>query len=340
MQRVRRIIYVFDKAIRRGSHYLLVTLVLSIFVVGCGPLGDGREISGEKGQERALRVVATTTFVGDVVREVGGEQVELTVMLAPGANPHAYQPAPRDVAGVSEADVIFANGLGLETFLDDLIANAGGDAKVVRVSEGIEVRTFSGHDGGEPSTGEDVEHEEGADNPDPHVWFDPLNLLVWTENIEGILVEMDPDHADVYHRRAAAYREEIRELDQWIQDQVAKIPPENRKLVTDHTVFGYFAERYGFKQIGAVIPAPTTEAQPSGKQLAQLQALIREENVQAIFVGRDFDPSLAARMAEDTGVKLVPLYFGSLTPPEGPAATYIQFMKTNVRAIVKALGSE
>lgn len=316
-------------------YWLLLLIGFLLFSgIGCTSRMETVQQEMEKGEGGLLRVVATTNIVGDVVGEVGGEWIDLTVLLPPGSNPHAYQPTPRDVSTVSEADVIFANGLKLETFLEDILASAGGEAEVVIVSEGVDVRDFNeGHEEGE----EDHGHDHELTNPDPHVWFDPRNVITWTENIQSALVALDPAHSGYYRERAEAYREQLRELDAWIADQTAKIPEENRELVTDHTAFGYFAERYGFEQIGAVIPAPTTEAQPSGKQLAQLEEKIQTYDVQAIFVGKDFDPALSARVAEDTGVQLVSLHFGSLTPPGGEAPTYLAYMRENVSAIVNAL---
>jgi ABC-type Zn uptake system ZnuABC Zn-binding protein ZnuA len=230
---------------------------------------------------------------------------------------------------VSEADLFFANGLGLEDFLDDLLSGTGNADGLVIVSDDIIplkglVDDNEGDDGGQ------------AHDHDPHVWFDPNNVMSWTETIADALVENDPGHAEVYFKNAADYREELRVLDNWIREQVAKIPEENRKLVTDHTVFGYFIEQYGFTQLGAVIPAITTETETSGQQLSTLIDIIRENNLKAIFIGVDFDPSLSEMIAEDTGAKLVPLYFGSLS--EGaPAESYLSFMQYNVETIVNAL---
>ena len=307
---------------------LIFTLVaLSVSLIGCSVKTP--PAAGDK-----LKVVATTSFVGDVVGVIAGEAVELTVLLEPGQNPHSYQTAPQDMVNVSEADLIFVNGLGLEEFLDDLIAGTGNAAAVIMVSEGILPleRAEQDHDD------ENQEGDEGhnGSDQDPHVWFDPNNIIIWTEHIAVALAEKDPENADTYLENAAAYREELKELDGWIRDQVTLIPLENRELVTDHMVFGYFVEEYGFTQIGAVIPAQTTEAETSGQQLAHLIDIIQEEEVKAIFIGVDFDPTLSQIVAEDTGVDLVPLYFGSLSAGE-PAGTYLTFMRHNVKTIVNAL---
>jgi ABC-type Zn uptake system ZnuABC Zn-binding protein ZnuA len=235
---------------------------------------------------------------------------------------------------VFEADLIFINGLGLEEFLDDLIAGTGNADAVIIVSDGISPlkRAEGDHED------EDQEGDEGhsGSDQDPHVWFDPNNIIIWTEQIAFALAEKDPENAEIYLENAEAYREELKELDGWIREQVALIPPANRELVTDHTVFGYFVEEYGFTQIGAVIPAQTTEAETSGQQLAYLIDIIREEEVKAIFIGVDFDPTLSQMVAKDTGVDLIPLYFGSLSAG-APAGTYLTFMRHNVKTIVNAL---
>ncbi len=319
--------------------FFIFTLVtLSVFLIGCSV--KTTTTPPEAGKK--LKVVATTSFVGDVVSVIAGGAVDLIVLLEPGQNPHSYQPAPQDMVKVFEADLIFANGLGLEEFLDDLISGTGNTDAVIMVSEGISPLERAEQDQDDEIDGrahdEDQEGDEGhsGSDQDPHVWFDPNNIIIWTEHIAFALAEKDPENAEIYLVNAAAYREELKELDGWIREQVALIPLVNRKLVTDHTVFGYFVEEYGFTQIGAVIPAQTTEAETSGQQLAYLINIIREEKVKAIFIGVDFDPTLSQIVAEDTGVDLVPLYFGSLSAG-APAGTYLTFMRYNVKTIVNAL---
>lgn len=302
-----------------------------------------------------LQVVATTTLVGDVVRVIGGDHIELEVMLPTGASPHAYQPTPQDIALVADADLVFANGLELESFLDDLLENAGGAAQLITVSDGIAVLAFdeqvdeheAEHEAGEehPEDEHDAEEAEHAEDEndheheggDPHVWFDPNNVLVWVENIEAALSQLDPQNAGAYQANAEAYTSELQALDAWILEQVASIPAERRLLVSDHLSFAYFAERYGFQQVGTVLPGISDQAEPSGAELAALQEQILVLEVPAIFVGATANASLAQRLTEDTGRQLVSLYTGSLTGPDGPASTYLDFMRYNVSAIVAAL---
>lgn len=278
-----------------------------------------------------LKVVATTTLVGDIVRQIGGDAIHLTVLLPVGSDPHSYEPTPQDIARVTDADVIFVNGLGLEAFLENMLESASESGRIVPVSEGIEARLLD--EGGS-------EHQDSEQHPedgDPHVWMDPNNVIVWVGNIESALKGLDPAHAETYAERAGQYRQELSELNGWIKEQAAGIPPEQRELVTDHLVFGYFADRYGFQQTGTIFPGYSTIAQPSAQDLAALENIIQELDVRAIFVGKTINPALAERISADTGTRLVYLYTGSLTEQGGEADTYLAYMRYNVSAIVEAL---
>jgi ABC-type Zn uptake system ZnuABC Zn-binding protein ZnuA len=280
--------------------------------------------AGEK-----LQVVSTTSIVADVVRNVGGDQIELTQLIPLGTDPHTFEPIPQDVAAVSDAHVVFVHGAGLEIFLDDLLESAGDAAPAVPVTPGVDLLAF-----GEEEHEED-DHDHGG--ADPHTWFDPNNVIIWVDNIEQALSTLDPDNAQVYAENATAYQNELEALDRWIRDQVDQVPPARRRLVTDHTAFTYFCAAYGFEQIGAVVPAYSTLAEPSAQELATLVEAIEEYDVRAIFVGNTVSPDLAEQVAADTGTQLVFLYTGSLSEAGGPADDYISFMEYDVSAIVEAL---
>jgi ABC-type Zn uptake system ZnuABC Zn-binding protein ZnuA len=277
--------------------------------------------AGEK-----LRVIATTTIVGDVVRQVGGDAIALTVLLPAGTDPHTFEATPRDVAAISQAHVVIANGAGLEEFLGKLIQNAGGNVPVVQASEGIPLRQLT-----------ESERENPDQGNDPHTWFSPANVITWTHNIARALGVLDPANRDAYTANAAAYERSLNELDAWIKAEVETIPPARRKLVTDHRTFGYFADRYGFQVVGTVIASFSTAAEPSAQEIARLEEQVRREQVPAIFVGTTANPNLAQRIARDTGIRLVVLYDGSLSAPGGEADTYLKFMRYDVTAIVTAL---
>ncbi len=288
-----------------------------------------------------LKVVATTNIIADVVSNVGGNLIELTSLLPINSDPHTFEPTPQDAVTISKADVIFINGLGLETFLDDLMKNAGGQAIIVSVSDGVELRTFSdskhghdehGHDGNE---GEHANHESGGH--DPHTWMTPKNVQVFVDNIEQTLHDVDPTHATIYQANAESYKAQLEKLDVWAKNQVEQIPVEHRKLVSDHQSFGYYADRYGLEIIGAVIPTYSSSAEPSAQELAELQHLIEEFNVKAIFVGATANNVLPQRLADDTGIKIIPLYTGSLGETGSGVETYFDFIRYNTTAIVEAL---
>ncbi|MGB2965022.1 MAG: metal ABC transporter substrate-binding protein [Anaerolineales bacterium] len=315
---------------KRPFRFGLFFVVVMLFSA-CGRSSEGNQ-SPEEGK---IQVVVTTTFIGDVVNNIAGDNVDITALLTAGQNPHSYQAAPMDMVAVTEADLILANGFGLEDFLEDLLSGSDTKAEVIVVSKGITPLMIEGH------LEEDDDHslEDSMDavmGQDPHVWFDPNNVLIWTENIARILAEEDPENKALYQANLDTYQGQLLELDAWIREQIREIPEDQRELVTDHTTLGYFAREYGLVQIGAVIPALTTEAETSGMELAELIDTIQAHQTKAIFVGVDYDPSLAQRVADETGVELVPLYFGSLSDGE-PAGTYLSFMRYNVSAIVKAL---
>ncbi len=271
----------------------------------------------------ALHVVATTTIVSDVVQQVGGQWVVVDTLLPPGSDPHSFEPRPQDVARVADADIVFANGRTLEAFLKPLLESADALDKVVEVSEGVPPRTL---DAG-----------AHAGEADPHVWTDPNNIIIWTQNIAAALSAADPAHADDYQANAEAYIAQLQALDEWIRQQVADIPPQRRLLVTDHLAWGYFSDRYGFQQVGALIGSFSANAASSAQELAALEEKINALDVPAIFVGNTANPALAEQVAADTGVQVVMLYTGSLSGADGDAPTYLDYMRYNVTAIVSAL---
>jgi len=273
------------------------------------------------GEGERLRVVATTNIVADVVAHVGGDAIELATLLPVGIDPHTYEPSPQDLTAIVRAHVILINGLGLEAFLATTLQDAGSSAAVVSLSEGIQPLSREGQGGG----------------VDPHVWLDPNNVAIWVDNAARALAALDPARAENYQANADGYRRSLEELDRWISSQVSLIPASARKLVADHDELGYFAARYGFEVVGAVVPAYSTSAEASAQEISRLEAAIRSQGVRCIFVRTGVNVALAQQVARDTGVPLVPLYTHSLSGPEGPAASYLRLMEYNVNAIVSAL---
>ena len=299
---------------------LPIILVVSLLLTACG--SDASDGSGD-----GLKVVASTTIVGDVVSQVGGDLIDLTVLFPPGADPHTFESRPQDIAVISDADVVVIHGLGLEETLESTLdANVNG--LLVHAAEGVDTIALEG--GGH-------EDEHAHEGEDPHTWTDPNNVIIWAGNIASALSEADPANAATYQSNTGTYINELRELDTWIRAQVESIPVEQRELVTDHASFGYFAEEYGFEQVGLVVASLSTNAAPSAKELAELTDAIKEHGVPAIFVGTTVNPALAEQVAGDTGAQIVFVYTGSLSEPGGEADSYITFMRYNVNAIVEAL---
>ena len=334
---------------------LFLGLIILIFAAGCQRVDqqDNEYETGGATDTGKLKVVATTTIVGDVVSEIGGDLIDLTVLLPVGTDPHGFDPTPQDVAKLADADVIFANGLGLEEFLDSMIESAGVENKVVYVSDGIDLlRSEEHHDEDEgeehhnedegeehhdEDEGEEHHHEHNHGGIDPHTWFSPLNVMVWIHNIAYALSDVDPDSAQAYAHNEEVYEAELVELDTWIREQVAQIPEDNRNLVTDHSLFTYFADEYSFTQVGALIPGYSTVSEPTAQELAQIEDAIEDLNVKAVFVGYTVNPVLGERVADDTGTELVFVYTGALSETDGAAATYLHYMRYNTTAFVNAL---
>ncbi len=266
------------------------------------------------------RLLAVESFLADIAQNIAGDRLMVETLLPLGVDPHAYQPTPRDVAKVADCSVLIVNGAGFETFLEPLLANAGGERLVITASAGLTPRP-------DPSG----EHHEG----DPHFWLDPNSVIQYVENIRAGLSQVDPDGASVYAANAAAYIEQLKALDQWITQQVATIQPERRMLVTNHESLGYFADRYGFTVVGAIIPSVSSGASPTAQQMADLIEQIKATGAPALFLETGANPQLAQQVADETGVKVVAdLYTHSLSAPDGPAPTYIEMMKYNVSQIV------
>ena len=282
-----------------------------------------------------LHVVATTSIVADVVANVGGEAIALDTIIPRMTDPHGYQLTPGDLRMLHDADVVFINGLGLEESLEQSLSQLPEDIPIVSLSEGIQLREFT-----LALTDTDAGHDQGAHaaiGVDPHVWFDPLNIEIWADNAAQSLSALDPANAATFQANSDSYHDQLEILRTWILAQLEEIPQAERKLVTDHLFMGYFAQRYDFEVINALLPAFSSAASPSAQELADIQDSVRQSGVKVIFIGMTSNRRIADQVAGDTSVAVVPLYTGSLSQLNGLADTYLSFMQYNVRAIATAL---
>jgi ABC-type Zn uptake system ZnuABC Zn-binding protein ZnuA len=258
---------------------------------------------------RGAPVIAVETFLADFARQVSGDRLAVRSLIPDGVEPHGYEPTPQDIAAVTDARMLVVNGAGLEGFLSKLLANAGGNRPVVEASAGLTSRTARE---GEAREGGGMTGGAAAD-ADPHFWLDPVLAVRYVQNIRDGFIRIDPAGEAVYRANSDAYIARLQELDRWIRSKVDLIPPSERMLVTNHESLGYFADRYGFRIIGTVIPSVSTEASPTARQLAR-------------------------QVAEEAGIKVVTeLYTHSLSEATGPAPTYLAMMHTDVNTIVGAL---
>jgi ABC-type Zn uptake system ZnuABC Zn-binding protein ZnuA len=313
---------------------LSALLALALLAAACRPAPAPAAPAG------TLKVLAVETFLADIAQNVAGDRAQVQALMPLGIDPHAFEPTPQDVARIAESQVLIVNGAGLEEWLAETIANAGGRRTVIEAAAGL--RSREAREGEAAAMSPEEQASAGGDHPhesgDPHFWLDPRHVIKYVESIRDGLTAADPDGRDVYARNADAYIAQLNELDRWITAQVAQIPAERRLIVTNHESFGYFADRYGFKIIGTIVPSASTGAAPSAQQMAGLVVHIRETGAIAIFLETGSNPQLAQQIAQETGVKVVSdLYTHSITEPGGNAPTYMDMLKHNVATIVEAL---
>jgi ABC-type Zn uptake system ZnuABC Zn-binding protein ZnuA len=294
--------------VRSVRCWLLLALLAAAILVATGC----RERAGS---DAPVTAVATTTQVADLVRNVGGTRVSVDGILRPNSDPHEYEPRPSDAEALTTANIVFRSGGDLDEWLDEIVDNAGGDARQVTLIDSV--------------------HRIGDD---PHWWQNPRNTILAVGAIRDALVKADPAGRRGYDRRAAAYVAKLRSLDAAIARCVDRVPPARRKIVTTHDALGYFADRYGVKVIGAVIPSLSTQAQASARDVNELVDQIRSQGVDAIFPEAAVSQKLEDAISREAGAKVgAKLYADTLGPPGSGAATYLEAMRHNATALVDGM---
>lgn len=310
---------------------LMFALLAGALLVACGGAAPS--------QAGGPTIVVTTDVLGDAVRNLVGGRATVHVLIPRGVGPHDFQPSARQLAQIRAADAVVVVGAGFEGGLLDTIASAEADG-VVTIAAIDAVRTLPAGDGHDEAHGDDAHAHDGVD---PHFFTDPARMAEAVAVIADELAARVPDlDAEALDRRASAYLEQLRDLDAEVERMLADVPPERRRLVTSHDMLRYFADRYDFELLGAVVPSSSTEAEPSAGQLDALARLLQDENVPAIFVEASSPTRLSETLAAEAGhtVEIVPVYGESLGPEESGAATYAEAVRTNAERIATALGRE
>lgn len=302
---------------------LLTALLMAVTSIGCSATGDS--VSSSDGP---IQVTATTGMVGDIVKNVGGERVNVTTLMGPGVDPHLYKASQGDIGKLDQADLIFYNGLYLEGNLGDILSKLSDEKPVVAVAESIPEEKLKAD-------------EEDVDKPDPHVWFDVRLWMEAVKVVEEALVKADPDHQEAYRQRSQSYLEELEALDQYVREQIETIPEEQRVLVTAHDAFAYFGDAYGIEVVG--LQGINTASEYGLRDVQRMVDRIVEQKIKAVFIESSVPKrsiEAVVKGAEQRGheVQIGGELFSDAMGAEGTEeGTYIGMVRHNVDTIVSAL---
>jgi len=278
-------------------------------------------------QEQKVPVIATFSILGDLVKNVGGDRVDVTTLVGANADSHVYAPTPADARKVGAAKVVFINGLGFEGWTTRLIKASGTKAPTITVTKGIKTRKM-----------EEDDHGHGQKPTDPHAWQSVANAKIYVANIRDGLIAADPAGKSTYEANADGYLAKLDALEAEVKTVIGKIPADRRRIITSHDAFGYFGVAYG---IEFVAPAGvSTEAAISAKDVARIIAQIRKQKIPAVFMENVADPRMMEQIAKESGAKIGGrLFSDALSDEKGPAPSYIEMMRNNIRQLATALTS-
>lgn len=278
-------------------------------------------LSSPLAMAKTVEAVASFSILGDIVQEVGGEHVKVTTLVGPDGDPHSFEPSPKDSKAINASDVVFVSGLGLEGWIDRLVTASGYKGHLVTASEGVNSRKMD---------------EDGKQITDPHAWNSMANGVIYATNVMNALIKADPEDADYFRQRGAAYIEQLQKLDAWAKNAFNGIPQSKRKVLTSHDAFGYFGQEYHVSFMAPV--GFSTEAEASASGVASLIKQIKEQKVKTYFIENQTDPRLVKQIAAASGAQPGgELYPEALSGPQGPAATYVKAFKHNVETIVASM---
>lgn len=283
-------------------------------------------LSGGAGAADKIKAVASFSILGDMVKQVGGDRVEVVTLVEPDSDTHVFDPTPADAKMLASADIFFVNGLGFEGWMERLENSSGFKGAVVVASKGVKPLTMSEN------------HEDGEEVTDPHAWQDLANGKIYVANIRDGLVAADPEGKAVYEASAAKYLDAIAKEEAAVKEAIEALPKERRKIITSHDAFGYFADAYGLEVIAP--EGVSTESEASAQDIAKIIRQIKEENIPAVFLENVTDRRLLDQIARETGAKIGgTLYSDALSGPDAPAPTYVDMFRHNIGALTAALSS-
>jgi ABC-type Zn uptake system ZnuABC Zn-binding protein ZnuA len=305
------------RPLRRQALPFLLLLTGLLLAVAAAATACGKDGEEETAGGGGTKIVTSIELFADLIRPVAGDRAQVIALVPAGADPHTYEPVPSKIADISKADLVLLNGVGLEETLMDIIKNnVGNGVPVIEMSAGLPVLQ-----------GED----QGTGNP--HLWLNVRNAEHYVEAARDALIQVDPEGEAVYDANAQAYLAELADLDREVEQSIASIPAERRKLVTFHDAFPYLAERYGLELVGVVVRSPGQE--PSAGEVADLARTIEKQNVQAVFAEPQFSARVLELAAEDAGVEVCALYSDAFG--DG-VDSYVKLMQFNASELVRCLG--
>lgn len=304
-----------------SRRWLFWTGLFASLVMG----GCQRQNWESEGQDLPL-VVSTSTIIGDLTQQVGGDEIEHQELLQPGVDPHVYEPTPQDSVALEQADLILYNGFNLEPGLIKMINSTAIEGNKFAVGEVVKPLDFE---------------YQGQKEPDPHIWGDAENAIAMTEAIRDRLIELSPEDAEEFKANGEQLIAKLQQVDRWIGEQIATIPASQRKLVTTHDAFQYYTHAYGLEMAGTLIGI-STEEQPSAQTVKNLANKIKQMQISAIFAETTINPQLIKTVAEEAGVTLAPteLYSDSLGRAGSNGDSYLKMLQTNTQSIVESLGGD
>jgi zinc/manganese transport system substrate-binding protein len=304
---------------------ILATMIFA--ALSATPAVAQENVKQENVKQEKIKAVATFSILADLVRNVGGERVDVVSLVPANGDAHVYAPTPADAKTLADAQIVFTNGLGFEGWIARLVKSSASKADIVVATKGIKpLKAADDHGHG---------HSHGSD---PHAWQSVANAKIYVGNIRDALVAKDPLGRSVYEANAAAYLAELDRLDAEVREAVGGIPAERRRVITTHGAFGYFAAAYGVDFIAP--QGVSTDSEASAKDVARIIAQVKKQKIPAVFLENVSDPRLLKRISEESGAKLGgTLYSDALTGEKGAAPTYIDMIRYNIRTLSAALMS-